>query len=213
NKYISIFNHDIKTAILAQIQGLGLFLNNKAPKDILYQVLNSNYFLYEIIQNAVFLSDYENKEPALKLENIDIAREAGNICKAVENFARSKNQNIILKTNSKNINLEADRILINKIIYNLLAGSISYGFENSDIEVNIKQNKNTISFCAKNKSQYMTREKIKTIFEDKNSHDFNQLGMNLNLNIANKLIKAHNWDIVAHSNKDNSGVLGFVIRK
>ena len=37
--------------------------------------------------------------------------------------------------------------------------------------------------------------------------------MSLNLNIAKKLIKAHNWEIVAKSKKDNSTVFGFVAKK
>lgn len=212
-KYISILNHDVRTALLAQIQSLKLYLDNKAPKEILFEILNSNYFLYEIIDNTVFLSNYENNKKNLKLENVDIANETKNVCKLVEDMARNKNQNIILKTNSKNIFCKADRIMINKIIYNLLTSSMSYGYENSDIEVTVKENKNKISFSAKNKSVYMTKEKIKNILEDKKSCDFNQLGMSLNLNVANKLISAHKWNMIANSKRDNSGVLGFIVKK
>jgi len=212
-KYVSILNHDVRTALLAQIQSLNLFLSNKAPKDILYEVLNSNYFIYEIIENTVFLSHYENCKNNLRLENIDITNEANNICKKIEQFAHFKNQNIILKTNSKNIICKADKFLINKIIHNLLTSSVSYGFENSEIEVNIKENKNTISFSAKNKSVYMTKEKIRNILADKKTYDFNQLGMNLNLNIANKLITAHHWDVIAHSDKNNTSTFGFIVKK
>ena len=35
----------------------------------------------------------------------------------------------------------------------------------------------------------------------------------LNLNIANKLIAAHDWDIIAHSNKDNTATFGFIVKK
>ena len=95
-----------------------------------------------------------------------------------------------------------------------MSGSIAFGFENSDIEVSIKENKNKISFQAKNKSIYMTKEKIKNLLKDKeNSSDLNQLGAHLNLNIAQKLISAHNWDIIANSSKDNSSIFGFVIKK
>ncbi len=212
-KYISILNHDMKTAILAQIQALELFLNNKAPKEVIEDILNSNYFLYEIIQNTIFLSDLENYQKNLKLENVNLSQITDNVAKTVGNFAKIKKQNIVLKTNSKNINCIADKFLINKIIYNLLAGSISYGFENSDIEISIQENKDTIEFRAKNKSIYMTKEKIKNILEDKKAIDFNQLGMSLNLNIANKLILAHQWDTIINSNKDNSGILGFVVKK
>jgi two-component system sensor histidine kinase VanS len=212
-KYVSILNHDVRTALLAQIQSLKLYLKNKAPREILYEILNSNYFLYEIIENTVFLSNFENNKINIKLEKIDIMQETTNICKLIEDFAHIKNQNIILKTNSKKITCMADKFLINKIIYNLLTSSVSYGFENSDIEVSIKENKNKISFSAKNKSVYMTKEKIKNILSDKKSCDLNQLGMNLNLNIANKLISAHDWNIVTYSNKDNTGVLGFIVNK
>ena len=60
----------------------------------------------------------------------------------------------------------------------------------------------------------MTKEKINSLFEEKKGLcDFNQLGLNLNLNIAKKLITAHNWDIIAKSEKDNSSTFGFVVRK
>ena len=213
DKYVSVLNHDVKTVLLAQIQSLRLLLENRAPKEILVELLNSNYFLYEIIENTIFLSNYENYRKNLKLENIDIACEIGNICKMLENFAKYKKQNIVFKTDSKNITCLADRFCLNKIIHNLLTSSISYGFENSDIEISLKENKNTISFSAKNKSCYMTKDKIKNILSDKKTCDFNQLGMNLNLNIANKLITAHDWEVIARSEKNNTAIFGFVVKK
>ncbi|MBR2069363.1 MAG: HAMP domain-containing histidine kinase [Candidatus Gastranaerophilales bacterium] len=213
NKYISILNHDIKTALLAQIQALELYLNNKAPKEILYEILNSSEFLYEIVKNTIFLSNYERQKKNLKLENIDIEDIISEVKKSVESLAKYKNQNIILKTNSKNITLKADKLFINKIIHNIITSSISYGFENSDIEISVKESKDKISFKTKNKSIYMTKEKIKNILEDKKTNDLNQLGMSLNLNIANKLISAHKWNIIADSKQDNSSVFGFVAKK
>ena len=60
----------------------------------------------------------------------------------------------------------------------------------------------------------MTKEKINSLFENKKGLcDFNQLGMNLNLNIAQKLINAHKWNIIAQSEKDNSCILGFTVKK
>ena len=212
-KYVSILNHDVKTVLLAQIQSLKLFIDNKAPKEILSELLNSNYFLYEIIDNAVFLSNFEHNQHIMKLENVDRTSDTDDICNCVKKFAQAKNQNIIIKTNSKKITCKADKFFVNKIIHNLVTGSISYGSENSNIEISIDENSDVISFQAKNKSVYMTKEKLKNILEDKKTCDFNQLGMNLNLNIANKLISAHTWDIIAQSNHDNSAVFGFIVKK
>ena len=205
NKFTCILNHDIKTPLLAQIQSLELVLKerfgklNDEQKNILEEILNSNYFLFEIISNTIFLAKYESEKPQPKLENIDIIEQIEDCCNMVKNFAQEKSQNIIIKTNKKNeIKLKADRLMIQKIIFNILSSSVSYGFEKSDIEIMVKESKNSISFCTRNKSIYMTKEKINSLFEDKkNLCDFNQLGMSLNLNIAKKIIKEQNWDIIA----------------
>ncbi len=211
-KYTSILNHDIKTILLAQIQALELFLKNKAPKEIVKEVLNSNKLLYEIVKNTIFLSDFENSKIPVKLENIDIAYITNDIKNKIENSAKEKNQKIILKTSSKKINCKADKLYINKIIYNILTSCISSGIEGCNIEISIKENKDSISFEAKNKSCYMDKEKIKNTLKDKSVNDFNQLGLNLNLSLANKLINAHNWSTIARSSKDNTGTFGFIAK-
>lgn len=220
SKFTCILNHDVKTPLLAQNQILELVLNDERNKlsnfhrEMIKEVLNSNNFLLEIVSNMIFLSRYEAEKSELKLENVDIVKQIKDCCRSVENFAKEKQQNIVVKTRSKKINLFADKNLIQKIIFNLVSGSISSGFENSVIEVSVKENKNSILFAAKNKSVYMTKEKINSMFEDKkNLCDFNQLGMSLNLNIAKKLIEAHNWNIIAESKKDNSSTFGFVVKK
>ena len=221
NKFLCVLNHDIKTPLLAQIQTLELLLNNNfgeisdLQRKIIEEILNSNSFLLDVVSNMIFLAKYETQKPQLKLEKVNIIEQIQNCCSLFENLAKDKEQNIVIKTNKKDdIEFSADRKLIQKIIMNLLASSLSFGFEKSDIEIFVKEDKKSISFCAKNKSIYMTKEKIKSLFEDKKSLcDFNQLGMNLNLNIAKKLINAHNWQVIANSNKDNSSVFGFLIKK
>ncbi len=221
NKIICILNHDIKTPLLAQSQGLKLLSGNKLgelnneQKKMLNEILNSNNFLLDVVSNTIFLNNFENEKPPLKIENIDIVEQIQDCCSLVKNFALDKSQNIIFKSNPKNkIEIPCDKRLIQKIIFNILSSSVSFGFENSNIEINVKEDKKSISFYAKNKSIYMTKEKIKSLFEDKkNLCDFNQLGMSLNLNIAKKLINAHNWDIIARCSKDNSSTFGFVIKK
>ena len=67
NKFTCILNHDIKTPILAQIQSLELILKNQfgeisqIQKEILSQILNSNYFLLEVVSNTIFLTKYETQ--------------------------------------------------------------------------------------------------------------------------------------------------------
>ena len=220
NKIISILKHDIKTPILAQNQSLKLLLNgsfgkiSKIQKEILDEVYQSNKFLLEIVINSIFLEKYENEKPKLNLEKINFVEQIKDCCELIKPQANEKQQNIIIKKNSNDeIKLNADRKLVEKIIFNILSSSVNYGFENSNIEISVDEKPDSISFCAKNSSIYMTKEKLNSLFEDKEKSDFNQLGMNLNLNIAKKLIVAHNWDIIANSREDNSSSFGFVVKK
>lgn len=221
NRFISILKHDIKTPILAQNQSLKLLLNeyfgmlSNSQKEILDEIYQSNNFLLEIVLNSIFLAKYENEKPKLNLENIDFVEQIKDCCELIKPQANEKQQKIIIKKNTTDeIKLNADRKLIEKIIFNILSSSVNYGFENSDIEISIDEKPDSISFCTKNSSIYMTKEKLNSLFEDKKeASDLNQLGMNLNLNIAKKLINAHNWNIIASSKEDNSATFGFVIKK
>ncbi len=212
-RFVSILNHDIKTPILAQNRALELLLKNRED-EILKEILNSNKFLLQVVLNSIFLQKYELEKPKLKFEKVNILSEIKNCIDEINLMADEKSQKIILNM-PENIELLGDRRLIQKIIFNILSGSIAFGFENSDIEVSIKENKNKISFQAKNKSIYMTKEKIKGLLKDEkaNYQDFNQLGMNLNLNVTKKLINAHNWEFILQSQKNNSSIFGFAVRK
>lgn len=220
SRFSKILNHEIKTALLSQIQGMELILKEKfgkvpkSQRELLTEIYISNCFLLEIINNAIFLSKYEDNKTSLKLEQVDIIKQINTCLNTIKRSADNKKQNIILKTDKdKSFNLSADKNFIQKIIFNILSSSVSSGFEKSDIEICLKENKHFLSFFAKNKSVYMTKEKINSMFEDKDRPiDFNQLGMSLNLNIAKKLIKAHNWDLIAASGKENS-VFGFIAKK
>ncbi|MBR1618052.1 HAMP domain-containing histidine kinase [bacterium] len=222
NRFVNILRHDIKTPILAQIRALEFVLADdlkKESREILQESLSSNKFLLDVIQNTIFLADFENRKHTMKLEKVNLLQEIEKMWASVKEYADIKQQNLVIKTKGKQeINVMADKTMLEKIIQNLLAGSIAYGFENSDIEVILKENKNALSMFAKNKSIYMTKDKLDSLFERKQDEDIsqgdlNKLGMKLNLNVAKKLISAHNWDIVASSKKDDSSVFGFIAKK
>ncbi len=220
NRISNILRHDIKTALLAQIHSLELILKEKLgkiteeQKEVISQNINSNYFLLHLIVNTIFILNYENENYKLKIENIDLLKEIDICLKEIQNYANDKEQNIVINA-PKKIKLNADKKLVQRIITNILTSSVTNGFEKSKIEINITENKNSISFSTKNKSVYMTKEKMESLFEENKDHpcDFNRLGMSLNLNIAKKLIKAHNWNLIAKSREDNSSTFGFVIKK
>lgn len=220
NNFICLLNHDIKTPILAHIQTLELLIKNdfgqinEIQKELLEEILNSNYFILQLLINQIFILNYENQNYELKIENINLFNEINCCLGAISKLIKEKGQKIILYVD-KNISINGDRKIIQKIIYNLLQTSVFGGWEKSNIEIKVKKNRHGIIFSTKNKTTFMTKEKLKSMLEDnkKSLCDFNQLGMSLNLNIAKKLINANNWELIATSKKDNSSTFGFMISK
>ena len=216
NKIKRILTHDIKTPVLAQIRGLEILRDEKLgslnfeQKELIEDILNSHKFLYKTLLNTIYLLGTTGEKTELKLENINLSDEIKSVLEDIKEYSTC---NIRLKI-PKNTSILADRELIQKIIFNLIQGSIFSSKDNPDIEIGVKNTKESVMFYAKNKTTFMTKEKINSLFEDKKGVcDFNQLGANLNLNIAQKLIDAHKWNLVAKSNKDNTSTLGFLVKR
>lgn len=220
NQYIKRLNHDIKTPILAHIQTLELLKKgvfgkiNSPQKEILTDIIKSHYFILQVIVNTIFILNYENEEYKPNKEKIDIVEHIQDCINSIKNYAKDKEQEIIFNAPSS-LEILADKKIVQKIIYNILQSSIESGLEKSEIEISLRENKKQIFFSAKNRSVYMSKEKVNSLFDEKSDtlKDFNQLGMSLNLNIAKKLIKAQNWNIIAKSKKDNSATFGFIVDK
>jgi len=124
---ISILNHDIKTPILAQNQSLRLLLEggfgllNFEQKEIIKEIYSSNNFLLNVVLNSIYLTKHQNENPKLKIEKINLTKEILDCCESIKNLAKEKQQRIIIKTNKKeDINLKADKNMIQKIFMNIL---------------------------------------------------------------------------------------------
>ena len=121
-KIYSILNHDIKTPILAQNQSLELLLKGvfgdltENQEKIIKEIYYSNNFLLEVVLNSIFLSNFENEKLKPNLESVDIISQIEDCCEMMRIFASEKQQKFIIKNKAKNIKLDADRKMIQKII-------------------------------------------------------------------------------------------------
>jgi len=220
NLFKSTLIHDIKTPVLALIQCSKLLLSgslgalNDLQFEIIAQMQESNHLLLEIIKNFDFLLSCENKEYCFIFEKIELIREIKKCVCSLRNKLKEKNQKIIINTPEK-LFLECDINACQKIIQNLINNSISLAKENSLIEISAKETKERIYFYVKNKSLFMSEEKINSMFEKERSSlcDFNQLGMGFTLNMTKRLISLQNWRLIARVKKENVSVFGFIAPK
>ncbi len=111
------------------------------------------------------------------------------------------------------INIEGDRMQIKRVLTNILGNAISYAYDNTQIDVTIRQDENGIGFEAKNESAYINPETMNNLFKKYVSHaaKFNKVGVGLGLYLSKQIIDAHNGDIYAKSFEDNHNIFGFIL--
>ena len=110
-------------------------------------------------------------------------------------------------------NTECDRMQIKRVLTNILGNAISYAYDNTQIDVTIKQDENGIGFEAKNESAYINPETMNNLFKKYVSHaaKFNKVGVGLGLYLSKQIIDAHDGEIYAKSYEDNHNIFGFIL--
>ena len=131
-------------------------------------------------------------------------------------MAKERNQTIEFSTPKNICEIYADRLQIKRVIFNLLSNAITYGYKNSTILINIKDEKNDIEFTITNQSEQIPEKELSTMFkrfkETKLSY-FNKTSTGLGLYLSKKIIDMHNGEIFAKSYQDGKCIFGFKLPK
>ncbi len=225
DNYIATLSHDLKTPILAQIRTLELFLkvNSKFLQndqvELLNLMLDSNHYMYSMVENLVSSYKYENGEVNLLYENFNIMKLIENTIEKLSSEIQNSGIGIKIESNIKNPIINADKEQLRKVLENLILNGLSYNFKSSTITISVNEiyEHNTPQICVKfiNNSPYMDQEKINNIFKKYVTHEdkFNRVGAGLGLYLYKQIIDAHKGNIFVTSSKDDINTFGFIINK
>lgn len=217
--YVATLTHDLKTPTIAQIKALDLLLNdhmgslNNEQKELLTLTKDSCNFMYEMLSTLLSTYKYENGDYTLNCEKCNIISLAEESINELEAMLKEKNATIYMCTEGSQFNTECDRMQIKRVLTNILGNAISYAYDNTQIDVTIRQYENGISFEAKNQSAYINPETMNNLFKKYVSHaaKFNKVGVGLGLYLSKQIIDAHDGEIYARSFEDNHNIFGFIL--
>lgn len=217
--YVATLTHDLKTPTIAQIKALDLLLNdhmgplNNEQKELLTLTKDSCNFMYEMLSTLLSTYKYENGDYTLNCEKCNIISLAEESINELEAMLKEKNVIIHINTEGSQFNTECDRMQIKRVLTNILGNAISYAYDNTQIDVTIKQGENGIGFEAKNESAYINMETMNNLFKKYVSHaaKFNKVGVGLGLYLSKQIIDAHGGEIYAKSYEDNHNIFGFIL--
>lgn len=217
--FVASLGHDLKNPTLAQIRGLELLLKGnfgeitKEQRELLEMVLDSCRYMNGMLSSL--LATYRNYEGSLNFsfEDFNMKDLIMECVSEMIYVAKDKNVNIIIEDLMSNYTVQGDRVQIKRVVMNLLSNGIKYAFKDTDLNLLIKSENNTINFEFKNESPYISEEKQKTIFAQYVSYAsaHKELGVGLGLYASKKIIDGHNGELYVKSYKNNHNIFGFKI--
>ncbi len=211
--------HDLKTPTNAQINTLKLLNNevfgalNSEQREMITLTQNSCKYMSDLIGTIMDTYTYENGEVQLQKTNFDIVELIIEIIESLKVLTNHNNQVIEFRKEYKDCIVYADRLQIKRVISNLLANAITYGFDNTIITINLKLTRN-VEISIKNISKQIPENELKTVFDkyQKTRYaNYNKTGNGLGLYLSKRIIELHNGIIYAKSFEDGTCVFGFKI--
>lgn len=216
-RFAAILNHDLKTPVIAQMRSIDMVINgsfgsiNPEQQEILELTKNSCQDIYNMINALLAAYKFENNEVKLEKTRINFTELVMECCEAMQNAAAEKNIKFIIKP-GKNVHIiTGDINYLKPAVLYLIENSISFSFQNTNIEISISSSDEELTFEILTKSRRIPRETLKKMFHKYMGQisNYNKIGFCLKLNFCNEVIKAHHGRIIAESSDNDENILGF----
>ncbi len=218
DEFISIASHELKTPVTS-LKGFTQILqmkfekeDNKQATDLLGKMNNQINKLTRLIVDLLDTTKIENGQLIFNLEDFNINDLALEIA---EEMQRTTTSHKIVAKLSKSPIVSGDRNRIGQVITNLISNAIKYSPEADKIIISSSVDHENINFCVQDFGIGIPEVQIKSVFErfyrvgGENRETFPGLG--LGLFISKEIIKRHNGNISAKSNKKNGTVFCFTL--
>lgn len=218
--FVATLTHDLKTPTTAQTNAMKLLLSeslgelNNDQKEMVQLALDSNIYMSKMLATILATYKSESGEAVLVPEQFDFVELINDVCNEVSNLAAEKTQKLILKAEVADSFVVADKLQIKRAVVNLVSNAITYGQNNTNIEILLTEANQSVCVDVKNRSRYIPPDKLNDIFDKYKSLDnvnFNKSGTGLGLYLSKQIINSHDGEIHASSTEDAVCIFGFSI--
>jgi two-component system phosphate regulon sensor histidine kinase PhoR len=171
NEFISNITHELKTPIatvgvaIEALKNFNALDDPKRTREYLDISQNELQRLNLLVDKVLKLSVFESKAIELKKETFDLKQLTEEIMNSMKLQFEKYKAELSLIAEGGNYTLEADKLHITSVIYNLLDNALKYSQENPVIEVNIASHEEHISISVKDNGIGIPAEYKGKVFE------------------------------------------------
>ena len=201
NDFISNITHELKTPVatvnvaIEALRNFGGIYNPERTKEYLDISASELQRLNLLIDKVLKISMFEKNEIALEKEKFDIVELTHEVMDSIKLQFEKQNVVTALETSGENFIIEADKLHITSVIYNLLDNALKYSKENAHITVQILDQSQYLELRLTDNGIGIAHQYKSKIFEQffrvPIGDRHNVKGYGLGLSYVNHIIKRH----------------------
>jgi len=201
NEFVSNITHELKTPIATvgvAIEALRNFnaLNDPERTREYLDISSSEiHRLGLLVDKVLKLSMFENKEIALQTESFDLVQLTQEVMASMKLQFEKQKAVVTLETSGSNFVIEADKLHISSVVYNLLDNALKYSKESPEIDIFLTSHQQHVSLKISDKGLGIPKEYTGKIFENffriPGGDRHNIKGYGLGLSYVNHIVKRH----------------------
>jgi two-component system, OmpR family, phosphate regulon sensor histidine kinase PhoR len=212
NEFISNITHELKTPIatvgvaIEALKNFNAIDDPRRTKEYLEISQNELQRLNLLVDKVLKLSIFEQKELELKKEVFDAKQLVSEVMNSMKLQFEKYGANVSLQSEGDNYTLEADKLHITSVVYNLLDNALKYSRENPVIDVKLRSHPQHLELSVADNGIGIPNEYKGKVFDKffrvPTGNKHNIKGYGLGLSYVAEVVKRHHGFITVDSELD-----------
>ena len=217
--FIATLTHDLRTPLLAAIQTLKFFLEGAVgelddkQKLLLSTMQKSNEDLLGLVNALLEVYKYDAEKLTLNKTDFNIYELTKQVYDELKPLATNKKINFEITCEDKNVQINADRSELRRVICNLCGNAINYTPEEGKVVVTIKSQTNDLIFSVSDTGCGIPHEDIPTMFQrfSQGTSKKRSAGTGLGLYLSRQIVESHGGKIWLESSLNKGSEFSFIL--
>lgn len=216
NDFISNITHELKTPLatvsvaVEALRNFGGLQHPEKTKEYLDISASELQRLNLLVDKVLKLSLFENRELDLRKEKVDLAELVDSVLKTLKLQFEARKATVHFETQGFDFGMEADKLHMTSVLFNLLDNALKYSNDNPDIRVKLIRLEQEIWLQVADKGMGIPAEYRTRIFDKffriPSGDHHNTKGYGLGLSYVAHVVKKHAGIIEVVSDPNNGSV-------
>jgi len=219
---MSNVSHDLKTP-LTMIKAYAEMVRDISYKDKNKREESLNIIIEEVdrlnllVQDILDLSSMQSNMTKLNKENFDLIELINTILNRYKIYSITENYIFKFHSNKDKVIVNADKKMIEQVIYNLVNNAINYTGNDNTVTIKVTDSWKSIKVEIIDSGKGIKKEDINHIwdkyYKSEKKHKRNTIGTGIGLSIVKNIFVLHNYEYGVTSKKNKGSNFYFYIKK